>query len=211
MKRKLASKEEAATRGTIRRSKREREGSRGKAWRQPTRITRDCHNKSRRWGASHRGRHCCLAWRGYSRAAHTIFKKPSIPASSVRLALYRGERSRLNKALHQAEDCGVLGSILEVRQQIYHYCLVKPEPIFLKRLESWFHPDKRVYVSEDGVPLIAEHTEHLDFNKYLTPPDLALKRKVHDRNKSLLLVNKQISEEALEILYGNNTFILSKF
>lgn len=98
-----------------------------------------------------------------------------------------------------------------MRQQIYHYCLVKPEPIFLKRLESWFHPDKRVYVSEDGVPLIAEHTEHLDFNKYLTPPDLALKRKVHDRNKSLLLVNKQISEEALEILYGNNTFIFSKF
>ncbi|KAF2493097.1 hypothetical protein BU16DRAFT_71323 [Lophium mytilinum] len=69
---------------------------------------------------------------------------------------------------------GLFDLPLELRREIYRYCLVRESPVRVP--EDW--RITRVY-------------------------------KVQDRKKNLLLVSKQVSAEAVEILYGENAFMFA--
>ena len=68
---------------------------------------------------------------------------------------------------------GFLDIPLELRRQIYQYCLVRPSPLTVNYLWNDINP---------GGDIPRRH------------------------RKSPLLVSQQISEEALEVLYGDNIF-----
>lgn len=82
------------------------------------------------------------------------------------------------RSLHPTRPAGLLGVPLEIRQQIYRYFLVRRVPIELDFLN--FHP----YQWSD------------EFCKWLDV----------ERNTAVLLVSRQLSEEALDVLYGENVF-----
>ena len=69
---------------------------------------------------------------------------------------------------------GFLNTSLEIRLQIYRYCLLHKKPL------EFYHTGSYEYCSSNW--------------------------SVRGRNKSLLLVSKQIGSEALEVLYGENVF-----
>ena len=82
------------------------------------------------------------------------------------------------QSLHPAQPTGLLGVPLEIRLEIYRYFLIRREPIKLQFLN--FHPKQ--WPDEDYNPLNAK------------------------RHTVVLLVSRQLSEEALNVLYGENIF-----
>lgn len=73
----------------------------------------------------------------------------------------------------ESTPTGLLDIPLELRRQIYQYCLVRPSPL----------------------------TVNCIWNDILPVGDASVRHQ-----KSLLLVCSQVSEEALDVLYGDNVF-----
>ncbi|KAE9979732.1 hypothetical protein EG327_006916 [Venturia inaequalis] len=103
---------------------------------------------------------------------------------------------------------------LELRRQIYGYRLIRPEPIPIYR-------QKRIYAftagSENGSlqpgEIGGEKSRNLKpfvrndkREKKLAYSEWATTVRIGGQNKSLLLVSRQIGEEALQVLYGDNQF-----
>jgi len=82
------------------------------------------------------------------------------------------------QSLHPTRPTGLLGIPLEIRLEIYRYFLIRQEPIKLQFLT--FHPNQ--WPSKDDNPLNAK------------------------RRTVVLLISRQLSEEALNVLYGENVF-----
>ena len=111
--------------------------------------------------------------------------------------------------LPRTNPAGLLTIPAEIRLQIYHYCLPRRRIVVVSTPcfhfsypignESDDNPDVEKYVfNEDGIFINEDGTCNTSFRGFQK-----------NRNTSLLLVSKQISEEALEYLYGENIFKLS--
>lgn len=106
---------------------------------------------------------------------------------------------------------------LELRRQIYGYCLVKPSPIPVHRLKRW----KQAFEADSESESLKIGEIGLDRFRKLKPfvwndnkeypwaysKELGIKVRIEGQNKSLLLVSRQIGGEALQVLYRDDQFV----
>lgn len=125
---------------------------------------------------------------------------------------------------------GLLRLPFEIRLQIYYHCIPRKRVIDVAHphfIPQWpldlehrpQNPDHLEYVqdseddveriqdSEDDVEHIQDSEENVEDNHHLTHDFIASWDLIKNQN-SIFLLSKQISEEALDVLYGDNVFKL---
>jgi hypothetical protein len=106
--------------------------------------------------------------------------------------------------LPRAESAGLLAIPTEIRLQIYHYCLPRKRVIVVS--DPCFDTSYPPTNEADDSPAVEdyeEETSSIDYGGCDEDPWVT-----QENRNNLFLVSKQISEEALDYVYGENIFKL---
>ena len=115
--------------------------------------------------------------------------------------------------LPRTKPIGLFDIPLETRLRVYNYCIPRKRivevsgPRFHVRWPAKEDDDTQEFEGEDNSWDVEEEDNSLDFGSVAS--DSVIDHwKISENRKSLLLVSKQIGEEALDLLYGENIFKL---
>ena len=115
--------------------------------------------------------------------------------------------------LPRTKPIGLFDIPLETRLQIYNYCIPRKrivevsDPRFHVRWPAKEDDDTQEFEGEDNSWDVEEEDNNQDFESVASDSVIDL-WKISNNRGSLLLVSKQIGEEALDLLYGENIFEL---